>query len=610
MNITGTTYSRHFGYDWPEGTDRIFAALTIAKKWKLFRDRRGIVFDNPGDRLEEGLCALFPSLKMTPWTQTMIHDIAVEDEYAMIGGAASGKSHLLAAYAIATWITDPFDTACALSSATLTDLKHRAWSPVVELFAELKNNKLGFAIPGKLVTNQYAIINERDESIAETQAARAAIQGKSLEDGRLVGLHLPWVFFSLDEQGLVTDMEALKTALTNIRVGTLGFKFISAANPKPWDHPTSCFFVPPKGVTVTPDTGSWRSATGMFVRHFNGLKSPVVLNPELKAEYPFLMSQDDIDRALKMCDGNRHHPRFLQMVVGFPFSNSSTTPTVLDPLVAKANDVTGSVPKPFVGARRSIATAAGIDPAYSEHGDAAVNAGVEVVEQDGRVYLDFTGRVKRIPISALSPIPVMQQLRDSVIRRIHEDNGPEIKRIYVDSSGNQSLADVLDIYVGGGCGHVNNSARASENPVRAHDVRKAKDHIKDRGTEAWIVLAAFCEAGMVKGLPEEALKGLTTRQFATKPGSDDIVMPLRLEPKEQFISRFKGSPNETDACALAALAVKERLGIMPFGALPAPTPNSLFPSSQQSGPSMLTNADVDSDYSGVDYDSDGYASLD
>lgn len=612
MNITGTTYVKHFGYDWPAGTHRIFACLTIAKKWKLFKEQRGVVFENPGDRLEEALKALVPSLKMSPWTRQIIQDFAVEDYYALIGGGASGKSHAMAACGVAYWVCDPFDTAVVIGSATLKDLSTRAWSPVLSMFSEIKNNKLGLYIPGKIVSNQYAILNEKDESLPETQAARAAIQGRALDEGRIVGLHTPWVLVIVDELGLVVDIEALKTALTNVRIGTLGFKFVSAANPKPWDSPNSCFYVPPEGVSVNENTGSWRSAMGYFVRHFNGYKSPVVLNPELKREYPFLMSQTDIDEALKMCGGDRNHPRFFQMVIGFPLSNVSATPTVLDPAVAKANEVTGSLPPPFSGGRRLIGTASGIDPAYSEGGDDAVNARVDVFEQDGKAFLDFSGKVKRVPISATSPIPVMQQLRDAVIRRIHEDRGPSIRDIYVDSSGNQSLADVLDIYVGGGCGHVNNSARASDTPIRAHDVRKAKEHIKDRGTESWIVLAAFCEAGMVKGLPDAAVEGLTTRRFVTKPGSDEVVMPLRLEPKEQFKMRFKGSPNETDACALAALAVKERLGILPFGAVPAPDPKSLFPGFQTFARPQVTNADSGGEgvYTGDSLSDSGYESLD
>lgn len=569
------------------------------------------MFENPGDKLEEAIRKLLPSVKMTPWSELMIHDFVEHDYYAIIGCGSSGKSFTLSALSICHWLPDPFDTAVIIGSSTLKDLAARSWSSTLSLFSELKNNKENVLVPGKIMTGQYAIINEKDESLPDSMGAKASIQGRALDEGRIYGTHAPWCALIVDELALISDIEALKTAITNIRIGTLGFKFVSAANPDSWDAPQSYLYTPPKGVNINENTGSWTSATGTFVRHFDGFKSPSVLDPSLRSEYPFLMNQDTIDQTILEAGGEIASPRVYKMIRGFPRPVGTSTPTVLDPIVANANDVSGALHPPFSGGRRAVSLALGVDPAYSEGGDAAVSAGVQVIEQDGKAFLDFTGRVSRIPISAASPIPVSQQLRDAVIRRIHADNGPELKNVFVDSSGNQSLADILDIYVGGGCGHINSSSRASDNPIRAHDVRKAREHIKDRGTEAWIVLAAFCEAGMVKGLPAEAVKGLTTRRFATKPGSDDIVMPLRLEPKEQFITRFKGSPNETDACALAALAVKERLGVMPFGALPAPTQSSLFPQAMQGFASLATNADNDfNNYSGTDSDDSGYGALD
>ncbi len=577
MNIGGTSYVTHFGIDWPAGTHRVLACLNLAKKWRLFREERGIDVRDPGDRLEEALRLLLPSLKMSPWTVQMIHDFAEHDEYHMLGGAASGKSHAIAACSIAMWITDPLDTAVVISSATLTDLRTRAWSPVTTLFTELKNNRLGFAIPGKLVANQYAIVNEKDEALAATQAARAAIQGRSLDEGRIVGLHVPWVVFMVDELALVRDMDSLQQNIANIRTGTLGFKFCTASNPEPWDHPTSLYYRPPKGVRLTPDTGSWVSARGHFCRHFNGERSPVALDPRLRLDYPFLMTRENIAATLADCDGSRDHPRYMRMVVGFPSENVTRDPVVLDPATARANRITEAMPPPLGGgARRRIALCAGVDPAYSEGGDDAVYAGAEVAEQDGRVWLDFGGRVSRLPLSSASPLPVSRQLLDGVVGRLRSDGGPQIGALYADSSGNQSLADLVDMLVAPGCGRVNSSARASDRPVRCHDSRPAREHIRDRGTEAWVVLAAFCEAGMVRGLPQAAADGLTTRRFVMK-ADGEVQMPLRLEPKDSFSKRFKGSPNDTDACALAALAAKEVLAVSPFGYLPPPVQSAVAP---------------------------------
>ena len=60
----------------------------------------------------------------------------------------------------------------------------------------------------------------------------------------------------------------------------------------------------------------------------------------------------------------------------------------------------------------------------------------------------------------------------------------------------------------------------------------------------------------------------------TKQGGA-VASPLRLEAKDDYKRRFRKSPNEADACALCALAVKERVGVDPFGSLPSVAPSAL-----------------------------------
>jgi hypothetical protein len=567
---SGTPRPR-YGVDWPAEMSDTFIDLTVAKKWRLM-EANGIKVDaDPGECLESAITKLFPSLIMSPWTKQMIHDFANHDKYAMIGCGACGKSYAMAACGIAYWIVDPLNTAVIIASATLKDLGSRAWAPTLSLFTELKNNREGVPIPGKIMQGQYAIVNERDETMPETMSVKAAIQGRALDEGRLQGTHTEWICFLVDELGIVNDVEALKTHITNMSIGTLGFKSINAANPNPWDHSNSCFYLPKKGEKVDENSGSWTSSMGYFVRHFDGLQSPVVLDPANKAKYPFLMSKENVDDALDLSGGDKRHPRFYKMVRGFPLTSGTGSPTVLDPIVASQQCVGQPLAAPSYGGKSRVGLAAGVDPAWSEGGDDAIYSGCDVVVQDGRVYLDFTNRSSRLPVSVDSKLPVTSQLRNGVIDRINKDGGPFMDYIFLDSSGNQGLADDLDVYVAVGCGHINNSVRASDRPLRARDPRPAREHIYDRGTEAWCVLAAFCAAGQVRGLPQGAINGLTQRRFATRGGSDDVLTPMRLESKDDFIKRFKGSPNETDACALAALAVKERLGVMPFGGVPEPT---------------------------------------
>lgn len=117
-------------------------------------------------------------------------------------------------------------------------------------------------------------------------------------------------------------------------------------------------------------------------------------------------------------------------------------------------------------------------------------------------------------------------------------------------------------------------------------------------------MAEFCRAGQVRGLPQSALDGLVRRRFALRPGTNVPVSPLRLENKEAFITRHRGSPNETDACALAALAVRERLGVMPYGSAPAPSARAILTGAYREQPPQMSSSD-DPDYDNNSFDDIG-----
>jgi hypothetical protein len=484
------------------------------------------------------------------------------------------------------YIVDPFDTVILLGSTTKEALKSRSWNFVQQYHAALCNNRLGLAVPGKITKAGYALVNVSEDGSPESVGDKAGIQGRALnEDGNLQGAHAKFVRLVVDELATIRNHDAIKTAMTNLRVGALDFKFAALANPESWDDP-SCQYIVPEGGTkaVDVDTGFWVSTRGYWVRHHDGLKSPALKSPEAAAKFSFLMTQDVIDDNLRECDGNWDAPQMWKMVRGFPMPVNVSAPTVLDRKVGEQNKVTEPVES---YGRPPVAVAAGVDPAWSDGGDGAIYQRVLIRNVDGRLVLDFSDGQRKLAIGATKGVPVSQQLITQVkeIMQSPGDYCAPLSATAVDASANQGLADDLDMFIGQGaasCLHVNNSNRASSNPIRAMGVGRADkkdrqverccDRYGDRGTEAWCVLAEFCKAGQVRGLPEEAFRQLTQRRFmlVTKKVngetmSSGVRFPLRLEPKDDFKKRIKKSPDECDACALAALAVKEALGLLPFG---------------------------------------------
>lgn len=574
-----STYKRRHGVDWPADMADVFIDLTVAKKWREFKKTYGVEFKDPWVPLLDAAQKLVSDkyFKVSPWTEQHFHDFVTEDKVVTWGCASSSKSNDYAYLLLLDWLVDPFDTVTLVGSTTKVDLRSRIWDSLEKYFAALKGNSLGFQIPGKMSKVGFAILNESDSDSPESAGDKAGIQGRALnEDGRLQGAHALYVRLVVDELATINDHNAIKTAITNLRVGTRSFKFIGLANPESWQN-ASCQYCIPEGgsSSVNVDTGCWYSTFGAFVRHHDGFKSPCVLHPELRDKFPFLISQDEIDSSLKEADGNADAPQIWKMVRGFPVPTGSGVPTVLDAAVAEQQHVGDEVP--VNGTGLYVASAAGIDPAWSEGGDGACYVRV-VVEKDtfGRHFLNFTGGLRKLSIMASDKRPPVQQMRDQVLQLVREPMAAPFYNTAIDASANQGLADDLLIYAGANTLHVNNSVRASDGPLRANDMRPVRETIHDRGTESWCVLAEFCKAGMVRGLPREALRALTTRRFATKKGAISPDFPLRLERKSDFKTRFKHSPDECDACALAALAVKERIGLLPFGFVTPPSPEAFY----------------------------------
>lgn len=570
---TSKTYRTYRGYDFPAELSPIFIDLLIAKKHREFRER-GIVFDEPWESLLSAARSLIGKahLTITPYTEEHAHDFTMYNNLITWGSASCSKSNEYGLFALLDWIVDPYQTLWLIGSTTKMDLRRRTWEAVARYFTALQNNNRNFLVPGKLSDIGISIVNVADPNIPESGGQKAAIVGVALnEDGRLQGAHLPYVRVLVDELATIRDHEALKTGVANLRVGTVDFRWIGLANPDEWSDPSCQYCIPVDGEKVTVDTGSWHSTRGFFVRHHDGLKSPCILDPSKESEFPFLLKRSDYEAILRDNDNNPDAPDVWKMVRGFPAPSGTTVPTVLDPKTAAAMRVA----EPLTEIQRWDGSAAGIDPAWSEGGDDAVYARCDIVWSENRPVLDFTGGVHKLPIRASSPDPVTKQLRDGVVQHLNEPGAPRLNCLAVDSSGNQGLADDIDMYLGAGCIHVNSGERASDAPIRAVGTGDpARSSIKDRGTEAWVVLAEFCRAGQVRGLPAPAVAALVARRFKMK-SRETIDTPLRLEPKEEFAKRFRGSPNETDACALAALAAKERFGVMPYGGIiPQPDENA------------------------------------
>ena len=569
------TYKTRYGFDWPADMPDELIGLTIGKKWREFKDA-GIEFKDPWEPFLESAKSLYgDALVVTPWTEQHFHDWVMEPFLLTWGCASSGKSNDTGALIVLDWVIDPYDTVTLVGSTTRDALKLRSWESIQRYFRVLKQSSV-FSIPGKESVSGCAILNDRErDDDPGAQGSKAGIHGVALNDGgKLQGAHLPYVRLVIDELATIFNHQDILTTIENLQIAK-DFRFVGLANPESWSNPSCQYAIPEAGIdSVNVDTGSWRSSFGCFVRHHDGFKSPCVIDPSLESKYPFLTQKRHVEAALRHAGGNADAPRFWKMVRGFPLPAGNSGQTVLDEAIAIRNHATDPAPS----GDRIVTTAAGIDPAWTESGDSACYARCYLKEDMfGKPYLDFTNGLRKMTLNAseFKRHPAVEQLRTQVIGFMREPFAAPFRQTAIDSSGNQSLADDLIIYAAAqDILAVNFATRASEEPLRAFDTQKTKDTIYDRGTEAWCVLAEFIRAGQVRGLPQTVVEALVNRRYAANMVKDasgqkvpaGVKNPLRLEDKEEFKKRYHGrSPDECDACAMAALAIKERCGLLPFG---------------------------------------------
>lgn len=611
-----SSFKTRYGADWPaEMTDELIG-MTVGKKWRQYRDEYGIEFKDPWIPLLDAAKSLLPErmFKVSEWDEQHFHDWVMAEKGAITWGCAScGKSNDYGLLMVLDWMTDPFDTAIRLGSTDKVSLKSRSWESVLRYFTALKHNDRGLIVPGKVSKSGYSILNDDSDESAESIGEKAGIMGVAVNDsedsGKLQGAHAKYVRLVIDELATITHHGNIQKAMQNLRVGALDFKFYALANPASWEDPSCQYCMPPNGPeSVNVDTGYWISTRGYIVRHHDGLKSPALRSQEEARKFPFLITQENIDQNLEECDGNEDAPLFWQMVRGFPPPMGTGIPTVLDPKIAREQHVCDP-PDPST----VIGCSAGADPAWSEGGDGAIYTVCKLRTSSPHSYpiLDFSDE-HRLKIFASSQSPIMEQLRNQILTLMRDPGKytASLVATAVDASANQGLADELDIYIGQGvtrCQHINFWNRASELPVRANSDIPANKLYKDRATEAYCILALFCKAGMVRGLSDRAKQQLCSRRFATMPGSTVPKQPLQLEPKDQYKERNKNkSPDEADAAALAALAAKEVLGILPYGWLPAASQ----PVTNQPALPTMSRLPASTEFSDGSTDSDGLDEMD
>ena len=558
MSNLNLGYKTRYGLDWKHNDDGTplhdaFIDLVLAKKARLAPYNQGNLL-SPGEHMLRAARALFTNEEwnISPWTEQHCHAFCDYDGSIWLGAASTSKSNDAGFLLFLYWMTDPTETYVAMASTSVPMLKLRSFESVTRCYRILKRNPY-FSIPGKEAPSQTAIVNDNDDGNDAT--LKASLRGVALADGdeskavaRLAGGHLPFTALCLDEGSALPPAAA--KARFNAAAGAQRFVFLSLANPTSFTDQASALAEPVDGwASVDENTPEWMSRYGFKVLHHNGFQSPAAVEEGGAEKYPYLINQAQVDRMLLEVDGNDQDPLIWTMVRGFP-SPTGLTNTVLSP----ADVHTFNADKGVVwGENVRVTRVAGLDPAFTSGGDAAIFFPVEIGRMDTGLIGVHLMEPRRLPIDAGSQRPPSYQVVDGAVAACRELRIP-FDCVGIDDSGTQSVADIWRTETGAQPVRCNFGARApgilppdQQKSVKGADMPRPR--YANMVTELWALMAKLVRQNRVRGL-----RGKTQAQFCSRMFKKD-QKPLMIESKKDYKKRSAGkSPDEADGAVVALLA--------------------------------------------------------
>ena len=532
--------------------------------------------DSPDTHFLRAIRMLFTpeEFRINAWTEKIVHAWCNYTMTVLMGCAAANKSHSCGMVALLDWMTAPTVTSTFFSSTTVKALEKRSWASVLHFYQILKRKGL----PAVHAKSRTAILNESDARLEELghyspDAIKSGIFGLAVMSGpvenaisNLIGVHQPtWdggVRMFADEAQAVK--QAYLDARTNLMIGTPDFRIVLLGNPMSWEDPLGELARPKDGIeSITIEDEDWETREGGICIHFDGHKSPAVVEPDGEKNYPFLIGPKHIAQVRRRCNGNEGHPQYQTMVRGW--IASTTDPDVIIP---KPAQVHYGMLRPGMGWLYDPVTVMALDPSYSAKGDdAVIQVAWAGTEADGVFRIVFHPEPIYVPIVDSKEDPVINQICRFTWATIVKWE-VDTRYLVVDEAATQTVGSTLFLLAPPDLADssvrpllFNGATRPSELVMSIHDRRTGNDLYGNAATEAWFWMESFARFGQIRGLPKRASSGYASRKVEASANRRQGTRSL--ESKKKLKDRGLPSPNEADACSMIVALVRHRLGAVP-----------------------------------------------
>lgn len=547
-----------YGMTWPDGTDDLqveMYAITKGGKWESRGQQCGLGLSQHYENMRR---ILWPHLdgdhNGQRWHTLTREEMVKNKVTVLMGCGSSGKTHAPSWFYLCEYFCFPEETCVLVSSTDIRGLRLRVWAEITHLW-EQAVNKFEY-LPGNLIDSRLAITTDKlDEGSFESRQIRDMRKGivgiPTVQGGKYVGLG-KFIGIKQKRMRLIADEAqcmgpGFLSAFSNLNKNE-DFRAVILGNPNDILDPLGRAAEPLDGwdnhmEPTKTEVWTTRFMNGTCV-NLIGTDSPNFDFPEDEpTRFKYLISREKIADTLSFFakDSFEYYSQCVgAMKVGM-LARRVLTRRICEQGHALEDDVSWESPN-----RTRVYF---VDAAYG--GDRAVGGWAEFGKGVGGKTILKLYQPAIIPISAREDKEPEQQIAEYVKRECEALAIPA-ENMGHDSTGRGSLGTFMARVWSAMTNPIESGGKPTNRPVsldiyvidketKQRRLKRCDEHYVKLVTEFWFSVRYTVEAEQLRGLPDEAMEELCSREWDRV--KDDKI---EVETKQEMKARMGRSPDMGD----------------------------------------------------------------
>lgn len=568
------THFQKYGIQWEIGTPDWLIHIACIRNGGRWIDPHGITCGEGNFfHYKELQKIIWPRLQHHRWSDLILFELLENQVTAILGPKSSGKTHVVARFALTDYWCFPDNTSILVSSTTLPSLELRIWGEIKKLFREGKKNIP--SLSGHLIDHKHLISTEALTEENDVRDLRNGIIGVACKQGNAdvglsnyVGIKNDRVKLYADECQFMAQgfLEVISNLDSNedFKAGLLG-------NPVDPTDPLGQAAEPFEGWQNKPEpekTECWdtRFHRGRAI-NLVGTDSPNFDVPEEDAPpFPKLINRRMIENVVAFW-GADSHQYYSQckgvMKMGVHAHRVLTASICLEHHAFDAAQWKGPNKKRLYA----------MDVAYgSIGGDRCMGIPIEFgPDETGRSIIDL-GVPELVPVSVKARGKPEDQIAEWTKLRLEQLNIPP-NHLFYDSTGRGTMGAAFARVFGSTTPDaIEFGGKATQRPVDSNlyiqdnegrsRLKRCDEHFSKFVTELWFCVRYVVESEQLRGMTREIAREFELREWGLVSGGR-----VEVESKVDTRERTNRSPDIAD-CVATGLEGARRMGfqIMRIGA--------------------------------------------